>query len=84
VWSQLRVLLTGELRPGTSEEDTTLQLALAEQAGMAEQKARFMLLDPRTGEARSTRYKVFVHLMSMFCAAWQRASPGSHELAPAP
>lgn len=57
IWSQPRVLVTGQLRPATSDEDTALQLALAEKRGIDPEKARLMLLDQRSKKARKTRYK---------------------------
>ncbi len=58
VTSQPRVLVTGDLTPATSEDDTAVQLALAEASGLAPDKARYMLLDQRTKKARRTRYKL--------------------------
>lgn len=63
VWSQPRVLLTGELEAATSEPYTMLQLALAEQRGMSEDKAEYMLIDQGTKRVRRTRYKLVVHEM---------------------
>jgi hypothetical protein len=51
-------VVTGDLSPATSGNDTAIQLALAEASGLPPDKARYMLLDQRTKKARRTRYKL--------------------------
>jgi hypothetical protein len=65
VSSQPRVLVTGDLLPATSQDDTDLQLALAEASGIEPDNARFMLLDQRTKKARRTRYKLRIRDLSV-------------------
>ncbi len=60
IWSQPRVLVTGELMAATSEDDFTIQLSLAERSGMGLEKARYMLLDQRTKRPRRSRHKLFI------------------------
>lgn len=60
IWCQPRVIVQGELHPATSDDDTKVQLRLAEGAGMDVEKARFMLLDQRTKKARKTCYKLAI------------------------
>ena len=60
IWSQPKVVVTGELLPAQSDEDAATQLALAENGGKSPEKARFMILDKRTMKPRKTRYKLLV------------------------
>ena len=59
--SQPPVVVTGDLSPATSEDDATIQLALADASGLEPEKARFMVLDQRTNKARRIRYKLRIH-----------------------
>ncbi|HXQ44304.1 MAG TPA: hypothetical protein VN816_06670 [Acidimicrobiales bacterium] len=65
IWSQPRLLVTGELSPATSAEDLTIQRALAEYRGMALDKAEYMLLDQRTKKPRKIRYKLVIQELSL-------------------
>lgn len=60
IWSQPKLVVTGELHPAQSDEDSATQLALAETRGTPPEKARLMVLDQRTMKARKTRYKLLV------------------------
>jgi hypothetical protein len=64
IWSQPQVVVRGELRPATSEDDTATQLSLARAAGLDADTARYMLLDQRTQKARKTRCKLIVRDMA--------------------
>ena len=59
IWSEPRLVVTGELCPATSEEDLAVQLALAEK-DLPASDARYMLLDQRSGKPRKTRYKLLL------------------------
>ena len=48
IWSQPRVIVEGELRPATTEQDVRTQLSLAERKGIDAVKARYMVFDSRT------------------------------------
>jgi hypothetical protein len=65
LWSQPRILVTGELLPASSEHDIDVQLALASQAGMPPEKARYMLLDQRSMKPRKTRFKLVMRDLSV-------------------
>lgn len=58
IWSEPLVLVEGELMPATSETDTAIQFELADAAGVAEDDARYIILDQRTRRARRTSYKL--------------------------
>lgn len=63
-WRKPRVLVTGDLLPATSDDDFTIQLALARKSRMEEEKARYMLLDQRTKRPRRSRYKLRIRELS--------------------
>jgi len=66
IWSQPRVVVTGDLHPATSDDDLTTQLSLAEAQGMHRDDARFMLLDQRTKKPRRTRHKLAVTGIALY------------------
>jgi hypothetical protein len=65
IWSEPRVLATGELHPAVSDQDLKIQMALAGQSGMALHEAQYMLLDQRTKEVRKTRHKLVLRELSL-------------------
>jgi hypothetical protein len=62
--SEPRVLVIGDLLPATSDDDFTIQLALALKSSMEEEKARYMLLDQRTKRPRRSRCKLVIRELS--------------------
>ncbi len=64
IWSQPRIIVTGDLLPATSDDDFILQLSLAEAQAMQPDKARFMLLDQRTKKPRRSRHKLVIQLIA--------------------
>jgi hypothetical protein len=60
IWSQPRVVVTGDLHPARSDDDVAVQLSLAERKGMQPEKARYMLLDRRTNKPRRTLFKLLI------------------------
>jgi hypothetical protein len=62
--SKPRVLVAGDLLPATSDDDFAIQLSLALGSGVADEKARYMLLDQRTKRPRGSRYKLLVRELS--------------------
>jgi hypothetical protein len=63
IWSQPRVVATGDLFPATSDVDLDVQLSLAERR-LAPDEARYMLLDQRTKRPRRSRYKLVIRELS--------------------
>jgi hypothetical protein len=60
IWSQPRVVVTGDLHPARGDDDVAIQLSLAERKGMQPEKARYMLVDQRTNKPRRTRFKLLI------------------------
>jgi len=60
IMSRPRLVVTGELHQANSEEEGAKQVALAEARGMPSEKARYMVLDQRTGRPRRTRHKLLI------------------------
>lgn len=65
IWSQPRVIVEGELRPATTEQDVRTQLSLAERKGIDAVKARYMVFDSRTKKPRRTLYKLVIREVSL-------------------
>jgi hypothetical protein len=60
ILSKPRVIVTGDLHPASSDDDSAIQLSLAEAAGMEPGEAHYMLFDQRTKKPRRTRNKLLV------------------------
>jgi len=60
IWSQPRVVVTGDLLPAGTDDEFAIQLSLVVRAGMKSEKARYMLLDQRTDRPRQTRFKLLI------------------------
>ena len=65
IWSEPRVLATGELYPATSDQDLETQIALAGQTGIPLHEAQLMLLDQRTKRVRKARHRLVLRELSI-------------------